>query len=98
MNAFLLYAVRTSSEPKSAPSFPTLVTHRLEEDVPDDEVLYRWMVDQLSKGYELGLYSAMHVALDDKGDEGSCFREEMLLWDGTAVLNRSTNVFEAASV
>ncbi|WP_285728510.1 hypothetical protein [Nocardiopsis sp. ATB16-24] len=93
MNAFLLYAVRTSSEPRNAPTFPLLVTHPTDKNVLGGANLYHWAVDTLGQGYELGLYSAMHIELDDEGDERFCFREEMLLWDGTAVLNRHTSVF-----
>lgn len=98
MNAFLLYAVRTSPEPRNAPTFPVLMTHQVDRGVPSREALYRWMVDKLSQNYELGLYSGMHVEFDSEGDERTCYREEMLLWDGTAVLNRNTRVFEAELV
>lgn len=93
MNAFLLHAVRTSPTPGTAPSFPTLAVHRFDMDVPDGDSLYRWMLDELSRGFELGLYSGIHVELGSDGEEGRCFREEMLLWSGEAVLSRSTGVF-----
>ncbi|MFL1381215.1 MULTISPECIES: hypothetical protein [unclassified Nocardiopsis] len=97
MNAFLLHAVRTSSTPGAAPAFPTLAVHRFDRDLPDGDSLYRWMIDELSRGFELGLYSGVHVELGPDGDEGCCFREEMLLWSGAAVLNRSTGVFSIES-
>lgn len=94
MDAYLLSVVWASSKPKEAPAFFTLMTHRLKREIPSGDALYQWMVEELSKGYELGLYSSRHVELGEDDEELVCHREELLLWDGSSVMNRDIRVFQ----
>ncbi|MEU3307593.1 hypothetical protein [Nocardiopsis sp. NPDC006832] len=95
MDAYLLSAVWASPKPKEAPTFLTLVTHHLKGGIPSGNGLYRWTIEELSRGYELGLYSAGHAELGEEGEEIVCHREELLLWDGSSVKNRETRIFRA---
>ncbi|WP_046472248.1 SGNH/GDSL hydrolase family protein [Allosalinactinospora lopnorensis] len=97
--AYFLRAVLASLEPRRVPNCPIIAVHELAQGADPATVdgLHPWALGELSKGHEFGLYLSTCALVDEDGEEDDCFREEVLLWNGSEILMRQTRDFDVAN-